>query len=194
MSPSHLLLVGGLAFSSTSHRLLRVARYEFGSAPPCLHSCCLIAVVIFCWCTFSLVLKFLLTVRHSVDNITFHLVTVICLCRSWLFLCSSVGPDQAHILTLVHQISSGSWPGSVQDSPNLGAISHTTTTCFFRFWLGINFWASRPNYFWRYCLWFEVRWLCWTKFTSHLPSNSSQLFRWCSQLSHSWGENLPFAC
>lgn len=35
------------------------------------------------------------------------------------YLCSSDGPDQAHILTLVHQLTSGSWPGSAQDSRNL---------------------------------------------------------------------------
>lgn len=62
-------------------------------------------------------------------------------------LCSSDGPDQAHIQTLVHQISSGSWPGSAQDSRNLETNvinkewnKHTTTwsavrkNCSFRFW------------------------------------------------------------
>lgn len=63
------------------------------------------------------------------------------------YLCSSDGPDQAHILTLIHQISSGSWPGSAQDSQNLETNiinwewnKHTTTwsavrkNCSFRFW------------------------------------------------------------
>lgn len=50
------------------------------------------------------------------------------------YLCSSDGPDQAHILTLVHQLTSGSWPGSAQDSRNLETNiingewnKHTTT-------------------------------------------------------------------
>lgn len=65
----------------------------------------------------------------------------------------------------------------------------------------INFWASKPNEFLALLLVekpsqrFEVRWLCWTKFTSHVTwkSDCCRPFRWCCQLSHSWRGNLPFA-
>lgn len=127
------------------------------------------------------------------------------------YLCSSDGPDQAHILTLVHQLTSGSWPGSAQDSRNLETNiingewnKHTTTwsavrkNCSFRFW---TFEPPNQNEFLALLLVekpsqrFEVRWLCWTKFTSHVTWKSDwcRPFRWCCHLSHSWRGNLPFA-
>lgn len=167
LSPSHLLLVGGLTFSSPSYRLLQVARHECGSTPSCWHSCRVIAVVIFAeahlvffipahceWrsskCTYS---------RH-VPGLKDDFLVDRSSCKKWsasywkiksakvqtildillkipsfvYHLCSSDGPDQAHIQTLVHQISSGSWPGSAQDSQNLETNiingewnKHTTT-------------------------------------------------------------------
>lgn len=186
MSPSHLLLVGGLTFSSPSYRLLQVAHHEFGSTPPCLHSCRLIAVVIFADAHLVFFFKILptcsraegwsigrpyscssrkkiiwLLLKDKISQSSNNPGYVIKIPSFVYYLCSSDGPDQAHI-SLVHQISSGSWPGSAQDSGNLetnviiGEWNKRTTTwsavrknCFFRFWRRKSALSFRTKLFFR---------------------------------------------